>query len=440
MLPEPRSSTSSPITRPATDGPRAEPFAEGDRKMRPVGNEHGRSDIPHEPSARNERATDGVQGRRLSKRWLRPFASLVWKLTFVFMALFLLFMLILDGLIYSFAASAPHAQTLLTFMIVTTAVILIVGSASAYVLIYTRLHPLRRMQDAAQAIAFGDLKQRARLPQGDNEVGALAASFNSMVDQLEHAFAAQRASEERTRRFLSDASHELRTPLTSLRGFTDVLIRGAKDDPEALQRSLRLMKQETERMSCLITDLLTLARFDTGRPLQTQQVNLVDMATEVVEQVKIQAIDGRTVSLRLPKPEERLEVMANVDRLKQVLLILFDNAMKYGRPGPDGWIVLELDEQDSYILMRVIDNGMGVAPDDASHIFERFYRGQRSPTAYGDSTKGTGAGLGLSIALAIVHAHSGEISVHSDSGKGTTFTVTLPGVHMDSSHHYTDVV
>lgn len=440
MLPESRSPTPSPITRPATDGPQTESFAHGDGKILPVGNEHGKGDIPHESSARNERATDGVQGRCLSKRWLRPFASLGWRLTFVFMALFLLFLLILDGLIYGFAASAPHAETLSTFMIVTTAVILIVGSASAYLLIYMLLRPLRRMQDAAQAIAFGDLKQRARLPQGDNEVGALAASFNSMVDQLEHAFVAQRASEERTRRFLSDASHELRTPLTSLRGFTDVLIRGAKDDPEVLQRSLRLMKQETERMSRLINDLLTLARFDTGRPLQTQQVSLVDMASEVVEQVKIQAVDGRTVSLRLPKPEERLEVMANVERLRQVLLILFDNAMKYGRSGPDGWIVLELDEQDSYILMRVMDNGMGITPDDASRVFERFYRGQRSPTAYDDSTRDAGAGLGLSIALAIVRAHSGEITVHSESGKGTTFTVALPGVQRDSSHHYTDVV
>jgi len=280
------------------------------------------------------------------------------------------------------------------------------------------------MRDAAQAIAFGDLKQRVRLPQSNDEVGELAVSFNEMIDQIEHAFEEQRASEERTRRFVSDASHELRTPLTSLRGFTDVLMRGAKDDPETLQRSLKLMKNETERMSRLINDLLELARMDEGNPLHIERVNMLDLGVEALEQTRILAVDGRDVSLQLATEDEQLEVLANVDRLKQVLLILFDNALKYGRPGTEGWIVLAIDKQESTILMHMIDNGKGIAEEDLPHVFERFYRGRYSPVS-ADGTPIAGAGLGLSIALAIVYAHHGDLTARSETGS-TTFTVALP--------------
>jgi len=325
------------------------------------------------------------------------------------------------------AYSAEHAilNSLLLMMVIAAIVIIAAGSAAIFFFTNLLLSPLRHMRDAAQAIALGDLKQRLRLPRSNDEVGTLAVSFNEMVDQLERAFELQRASEQRTRRFISDASHELRTPLTSLRGFTDVLMRGAKDDVETLQRSLKLMKNETERMSRLINDLLTLARLDEGYPLQIKPVDILDMATEAVEQTRILAVDGRDVSLQLATQNEQLEVQADVDRLKQVLLILFDNAIKYGRPGAGGWIVLAIDKQDSTIFLRVIDNGKGIPAEDMLLIFERFYRGRSSPISV-DGTPIAGAGLGLSIALAIVRAHRGDIAVQIDPGKSTTFTVMLP--------------
>jgi two-component system OmpR family sensor kinase len=325
--------------------------------------------------------------------------------------------------------STEHAILNSLLLILVIAAIVITGAGSVAIFFFTNLllSPLRHMRDAAQAIALGDLKQRVRLPRSNDEVGALAVSFNEMVDQLERAFEQQRASEQRTRRFVSDASHELRTPLTSLRGFTDVLMRGAKDDAETLQRSLKLMKNETERMSRLINDLLTLARLDEGHPLQIKRVDILDMAIEAVEQTRILAVDGRDVSLRLATQDEQWEVQADVDRLKQVLLILFDNAIKYGRPGAGGWIVLAIDKRDSTIYLSVIDNGKGIPAEDIPLIFEPFYRGHSLPIA-ADGTPIAGAGLGLSIALAIVRAHRGDIAVQIDPGKSTTFTVMLPHI------------
>jgi len=375
-------------------------------------------------------------------RWLRPFFNLRWQIPLVFIALFVILLLILSGFIYGsvatqlynngltalpqriLASNGAILNRLMIMIIIATIVIIGIGSAAIFFFTNLLLSPLRHMRDAAQAIAFGDLKQRVRLPQSNDEVGELAASFNEMIDQIEHAFEEQRASEDRTRRFVSDASHELRTPLTSLRGFTDVLMRGAKDDPETLQRSLKLMKNETERMSRLINDLLVLARLDEGNPLHIERVNMLDLGVEALEQTRILAVDGRDVSLQLATEDEQLEVLADVDRLKQVLLILFDNALKYGRPGAEGWIVLAIDKQDNTILMHVIDNGKGIAEEDLPHVFERFYRGQYSPVS-ADGTPIAGAGLGLSIALAIVYAHHGDLTTRSEPGS-TTFTVTLP--------------
>ena len=382
------------------------------------------------------------QAQQRINRWLRPFFNLRWQIPLVFIALFVILLLILGGFIYGSvatqlyntglpvlpqrvqASNGAFLNRLMIVLIIATIVIIAIGSAAIFFFTNLLLGPLRHMRDTAQAIAFGDLKQRVRLPQGNDEVGELAASFNDMIDQVEHAFAGQRASEERTRRFVSDASHELRTPLTSLRGFTDVLMRGAKDDPETLQRSLKLMKNEAERMSRLISDLLTLARLDEGSPLHIERVNIVDLAVEALEQTRILAVDGRNVSLQLAREDEQLEVLADVDRLKQVLLILFDNALKYGRPGTGGWIVLVIDKQENIILMHVIDNGKGVAEEDLPYVFERFYRG-RTPPVSADGTPMAGAGLGLSIALAIVCAHHGDLTAHSEPGS-TTFTVALP--------------
>jgi len=197
------------------------------------------------------------------------------------------------------------------------------------------------------------------------------------------------------------------------------------------------MKNEAERMTRLVNDLLMLARLDEGVPLNMADVDLVDVAIEGVRQAKMLAMerpdDGRKVLLDLAT-QERLKVRADIERLKQMLLLLLDNAVKYGRAGPDGWIIVRLDKQDNHAILEVINNGRGIVPEDLPHVFDRFYRGHHSPPVRPNGNSPTsmsgppiaGTGLGLSIAIAIAHAHTGDVTARSESDKETTFTVKLP--------------
>ena len=331
--------------------------------------------------------------------------------------------------ITSYSTEHTTLSNLLTMIGVIAAIMIILGASIIFFLTGYMLRPLRDMATASQAIANGDLQQRVRLPQSNDEVGTLTMSFNQMADRIEHAFQAQQESERRTQRFVSDASHELRTPITSLRGFTEVLMRGAKDDPETTQRVLKLMKSEAERMTRLVNDLLTLARLDEGIPLRIQDVDLVDIAIEGVKQARKLAADDRKISLDLAT-QERLKVRGDSELLKQMLLILLDNAIKYGRPGEEGWIQLRMDRQNGSALIQVIDNGSGISPQDLPHLFDRFYRGQNAPTgnnaANSNKTSIAGTGLGLAIAQAIARAHHGNITAQSEPSKKTIFTITLP--------------
>ena len=251
------------------------------------------------------------------------------------------------------------------------------------------------------------------------------------------------------RQFVADASHELRTPLTSIRGFVDVLLRGAKDDPATAEEVLQATRREAERMSRLVNDLLTLARLDVGRPLELQQVDLLGLAGEAVDQARILAGE-REVALR-GDGAGRLLVNADADRLKQVLLVLLDNALKYGRQDATGWVRVQVGRTARGAFVSVADNGEGISPEDLPHIFDRFYRAQRAalrrqsagpvtspsppPAALVDplgtpasrrASQREGSGLGLAIAQAIVRAHGGALTVRSQLGAGTTFTVELP--------------
>lgn len=356
--------------------------------------------------------------------WLRPFFSIQWQLTGTYILLLGLIVLVL-GMFYR-----QHLS--LTQFTVVAIVVIILGGILAYLFTALLLRSLFRVTDAAQAIALGDLKQRKRLPlrlPPQDEIDRLAGSLNEMVTRLEVAEEMQLATEQRFRRFFSDASHQLRTPLTSLRGFTEVLLRGAKDDPETAQRVLTLMKNEAERMTILINDLLTLARLDDSRPLKTQYVDLIALAAEGIEQTRIHAKDDRAISLSI-LTQERLGLKADPDRLKQLLFVLLDNALKYGRPAPDGFIRLQLEREDGHAIIRISDNGEGIASDDLAHIFDAFYRGRHKPAASAPSngTPIIGTGLGLPIAVSVVRAHHGTISVYSEPTQGTTFTVNLPCV------------
>jgi len=378
-----------------------------------------------------DRGNEGSESTNPYSSWRRrPLSSLRWQLGFVY-SLLICTLLILFSLWTTYAISHTTAQSVLFFSLqVAVFVLIAVGIFILFFLTNLLLRPLRRMSDAAQAITLGDLQQRERLQplmKGDDEVSKIASSLTIMGEQLEQASQSQRSSEQRFRRLISDASHQLRTPLTSIRGFTEVLMRGAKDDPETANRVLKLIKSEAERMTRLVNDLLTLAHFDVEQDIEKQYVDLVDIAVEGVEQAKVLATDDRKITIYFAT-HERLGVRANADHLKQVLHILFDNALKYGRPAPEGWVRLQLDQQDGHALIQVIDNGKGIHADDLPHIFDRFYRGEHMPIYEAPWKIPQGTGLGLSIARAIVMAHKGSITVLSTPDTETIFTVKLPRI------------
>lgn len=352
--------------------------------------------------------------------WMRPFFSLRAQLLFAYCMLLAIIVLTTSVLEYM------HLPRV--YVVVVAIAMMIVGSILSYLLTSWLLRPLGRVVDASQAIAMGDLAQRERLvlrqpPQDD--IDRLAGSLDVMVSRLEFAEELQHASEQRSKQFFSDASHQLRTPLTSIRGFTEILMRGAIDDGRTRQHVLERMKNESERMSRLLNDLLTLSRLDDSRPLKLQYVDMVELANEAIIHARKRANDENTIQLDIA-PHARVEAQVDKERIKQLLFILLDNAVKYGDRISGGEVTLRLNKQNNRITIQVIDNGEGIDKEDLEHIFESFYRGR--PRRSTGKLPVAGAGLGLSIAHAIVSSHHGSITISSEPDKGTEVTVLLPAV------------
>jgi heavy metal sensor kinase len=283
--------------------------------------------------------------------------------------------------------------------------------AGLVVVIVTRVgfRPVRDMTRKSQAIAAGDLSQRMDEDTSVDEVRELARSLNHMAERLQDAFQAQR-------QFAADASHELRTPLTSIAGYLDVLTMAASHgDPETVERVVSSMRGEVDRMARLVRDLVSLARMDAGDQLQLQRIDLTRLVGDVYEQTKAMA-PTRAVNLRA---NEAAWAEVDVDRMRQVLLNLADNAIKY-TPN-EAHINFAVQSYDSIVQVSVADSGPGIPQQDLARIFDRFYRTEQSRTR----EKG-GAGLGLAIVKKIVEAHRGTISAASPPEGGTVFSIKLP--------------
>jgi len=282
------------------------------------------------------------------------------------------------------------------------------------------LIPLSQMSATMKQIDAGNMDQRIELHNPQTEIKALADSFNSMLGSLSSSFDAERRSKEKMRQFVADASHELRTPLTSLQGFIDVLQRGAMNHRDQLVEALSSMDRETKRLSKLVQNLLTLARFDENRALEMKQDDLTTVLKEMEPQLAVLAGDRR---LRL-KLEDSICLLFDRDKIKQVVLNLFQNSVAHTDP-TCGEIEVSLVKNDQLgqqgISLTVRDNGVGIPAEEIDLVFERFYR---IDTAR--SRRQGGAGLGLSITQSIVLLHEGTIRCESELGKGTAFIVWLP--------------
>ncbi|HET7079821.1 MAG TPA: ATP-binding protein [Chloroflexia bacterium] len=285
-------------------------------------------------------------------------------------------------------------------------------------LAFTRavLRPLDQVADTADAIAAGDLQRRLQLPAGRNEVARLGKAFDYMVGRLVTTLEAQR-------RFVADASHELRTPLTSLKGLAEILVIGAHgNDQRVIEQAAGAINSELERLNRLVNDLLTLSRLDSAEgnaapPVRRVRIDACATLQAAADQMAALA-EGREVRLN-QECAGPLWVTGDAGQLKQVLLNLLDNALRYTPPG--GEVALRGRVDGAVARIEVQDTGVGIAAEDLAHIFERFYRGDASRTRATGNT-----GLGLAIVQTIVHAHGGEISVQSAPGAGTCFTITLP--------------
>ena len=304
-------------------------------------------------------------------------------------------------------------RLLLIELVVTVAALAAIAGLGLWV-VRLGLRPLREIESTASAIAAGDLSRRVERAEPRTEVGRLGLSLNAMLAQIESAFKAREASENRLRRFVADASHELRTPLAAVRAYAELFSRGAANRPDDLARSMSGISRETERMSLLVDDLLLLARLDEGRPLEREPVSLDEVVGEAVDAARV--VDAeRPVSLDV----EQATVIGDHDRLRQVVDNLFANVRAHTPPATP--VAVSLHRVDGNAELSVSDTGPGLTEEEAAQVFERFYRVDTSRTRASG-----GVGLGLSIVAAVAEAHGGVATARPTPGGGATFVVAIP--------------
>jgi len=307
-------------------------------------------------------------------------------------------------------ALAWFAQNLLPPLVRAGIVALVLSVLIAWLIARSVGRPLEEVAGAAQALAKGSLGRRAPVS-GPGEVQSLAVSFNRMADQVE-------ASQNSQRDFVANVSHELKTPLTSIQGFSQALLDGTASGPEGMAHAARVIGSEADRMRRMVDELLVLARLDAGQlEMKRDRVAIGPLLFECLDKLAPQAREA-DVDVTV-HGDESLYVVGDLDRLKQVVINLLDNALAHTPVG--GTVTLTARKAGSHdIEITVTDTGQGIPAAELSRVFERFYRVDRS------RQRSRGAGLGLAIAKEIVEAHGGDIRAESVVGLGSEFIIRLP--------------
>jgi signal transduction histidine kinase len=311
--------------------------------------------------------------------------------------------------------ASQHDLLLATILLIFAAGIAMV---LGYFLSSTVTERIRRLDLAAREIQSGNLSVRIPVS-GNDEVAGLARTFNQMAARLQEADANQQALESLRRDLVAWAGHDLRTPLTGVRVLVEALADGVISDPETSQRYLQLARKQIDHLSLLIDDLFQVSQLDAGGiPLNLEPASLADLISDTLENFSGQALQQNIVLSGSASP--RIDpIKMDVQRIGRVLNNLLGNALRYTPAG--GSVTVQAEALAGSIRVTVEDSGEGISANDLPHVFDRFYRGEKSR----NQATG-GSGLGLAIAKGIVEAHGGKIGVESLPDKGARFYFTLP--------------
>jgi signal transduction histidine kinase len=311
--------------------------------------------------------------------------------------------------------SADHDLTLLVLLLAFAAVVSLTLGATLAAALAQRVIDLRA---GARELASGNLAARVQAV-GNDELAELAGEFNSMAARLADADAERRRMEDSRRQLVAAISHDLRTPLASVRAMVEALCDDLVPDPATQRRYLATMRSQIGHLNTLIDDLFELAQLEAGAlQLDLQRIAPADLVSDVIEGMRAQA-EERQITLR-GQVSDPAPVRAAPQKIERVLYNLVSNAVRYTPAGGSVTIRAVLDSPQ-LTRFEVADTGDGIAPDDLPHVFERFYRGEKSR-----SRATGGAGLGLAIARGIVEAHGGRMWAESEPGQGTLIGFTLP--------------
>ncbi|BEU88605.1 hypothetical protein TAMA11512_20690 [Selenomonas sp. TAMA-11512] len=308
-------------------------------------------------------------------------------------------------------AERQFLSVLVRFMMGTNFIGLMLAVVAGYVVSRRALLPIRTITKMARSLEVDNLSKRIDMPVARDELAELVETLNHMLDRIQQGFEQQRV-------FVSSASHELRTPVTVIRGYSDMLERWGRRDPEALDEAVAAIRSEAEDMAELIERLLFLARADQNRQIVNKLP--IELSELIEDEEKKMALIATEHTLTLGE-NDLGEVFGDPLLLKHAIRIILENAMKYTPAG--GHIEVASVRAGKKMLVQISDDGIGIKEEDQKKIFDRFFRVDEARTK---GVKASGTGLGLSIARWIAEQHGIEIRVRSVFGKGTTFTLEIP--------------
>ena len=292
--------------------------------------------------------------------------------------------------------------------------VLILTSFGGYFLAQKSFSPIAEMSRKAEKIDAANLYERLPVENEEDELGSLAKSFNRLLERLNLSF-------EQQKRFMADASHELRTPVAIVRGESEVSLTKNDRKSSEYRETIAIMQKEAERMSRIIEDLFTLARADAGEnPLSKSLVYIEDILADTVKAFRSMGLK-HDVSL-VVKNNHEMPFEADEHLLRRLFTNLIDNAIKHTKTQ----VVIDTARKNGNYEIKVSDDGKGIPHKSQKHIFERFYRADKSRSRRKNSPIGSGAGLGLSISQWIAELHEGTLELTKSDAEGTVFTVTFP--------------